>query len=975
MVAGETRSDRFPCAQRPPAQCPGPRWLRHENRRRSHAWPGRRITAGRPATACSRSPPIRRARSPSPARATHPTIPPCSRRRALAAASMPRSRASRPPGRSSSRPCSVALRARCRAGRGRRARRASSMSAAARRRRTSPRPTPRARSAPRLDAFAVTYASAGTRGDGLADRRQRPGSRPRHRRRCHRALPGRPDLVGQLPRGSSRAGRRRRQRRRLRRHAARRVDRLRDVPRHQRQRRCDRSGRGRRRPCGGDGHGAGHGLGQPRPTDAFLFRLSSGDETSDTDNDQLPDAWETQFNLDPRLSDANGDPDGDGAHEPGGVSSRARTRSAGTRGTSRKARRSGRSIPRLALFNPNAAPAAVLVRFLCQRACGVPDIPGQDTIVRRLVTLAPFARGTLDVSTVAGLADEEFATILESDQPIVADRTMTWDGTAYGSHAETAMASPASAWYLAEGATINGFRLFYLLQNPNAVEATVTIEYLLGRGLAPVTRTYTLAPRSRTTLDVSTQHPSLRAAEVSARIVTAAETPILVERSMYLNAGGRLFGAGHASAGITTPAPTWSFAEGATGPYFDTFLLVANPSNDATTMRATFLLPSGATVERTYDGRRQEPLQHLGRPGGAGTRQNTGCLGRARVGGRPAVRRRARDVVAGSGGRQLAGGAQLAGIAGHQRRLGSGRGHARRRQRDRHLRAHRQHLAVRRRRRCVTLSFEDDGARTAREYAVPARSRINVPVRDDFPQAMGRRFATLVESQGAVPAQLVVERAMYADSGRERWASGTNALGTPLGAGARHHDHAAGVTPRVLVVSPASSITMQEPRHRRAPDLLRARISSDRPARRSTRSATSRPASRASRAISARRAPAPSWTTSGGGQQLNRDFQGHIIVQVRPISPGAGTGAGTRRRQCLSVDAAVTAASGTGSPMPRCRRCGKPALRGSFARACAASCIAASASRHRHRGIRHARGAWLPRRSRPRPAARRRSGR
>ena len=199
------------------------------------------------------------------------------------------------------------------------------------------------------------------------------------------------------------------------------------------------------------------------PTDAFLYRLSSGDETTDTDNDQLPDAWETQFNLDPRLSDANGNPDGDGL-------TNLQEYQQGTHPLGRHTRylAEGATIApfetRLALFNPNPAPAAVLVRFLCQRACGVADIAGQDSIVRRLVTLAPFARGTLDVSTVAGLADEEFATILESDQPIVADRTMTWDDTAYGSHAETAIAAPASTWYLAEGATFNGFRLFYLLQ-------------------------------------------------------------------------------------------------------------------------------------------------------------------------------------------------------------------------------------------------------------------------------------------------------------------------------------------------------------------------------------------------------------------------------------------------------------------------------------------------------------------------------
>ena len=38
----------------------------------------------------------------------------------------------------------------------------------------------------------------------------------------------------------------------------------------------------------------------------------------------------------------------------------------------------------------------------------------------------------------------------------------------------------------------------------------------------------------------------------------------------------------------------------------------------------------------------------------------------------------------------------------------------------------------------------------------------------------------LVESIGATPAQIVVERAMYSDAGGVRWAAGTNALATKL---------------------------------------------------------------------------------------------------------------------------------------------------------------------------------------------------
>ena len=62
---------------------------------------------------------------------------------------------------------------------------------------------------------------------------------------------------------------------------------------------------------------------------------------------------------------------------------------------------------------------------------------------------------------------------------------------------------------------------------------------------------------------------------------------------MYLSRGGQLFGAGHASAGVADARTTWFLAEGATGSFFDEFVLIANPTGSVASVRITYLLPGG----------------------------------------------------------------------------------------------------------------------------------------------------------------------------------------------------------------------------------------------------------------------------------------------------------------------------------------------------------------------------------------------
>jgi hypothetical protein len=491
----------------------------------------------------------------------------------------------------------------------------------------------------------------------------------------------------------------------------------------------------------------------------------------DNDSDGLPDAWETQFGLGTDSADGdngpNGDPDGD-------LQTNAQEYAAGTHpnGKHQAYFAEGASndffATRFALLNPGQLDAHVQFRYMKE----------DGNIVQTVVRIGAHTRYTEDPALSVGKIGA-FSTTIESDEVIVADRTMVWDSTGYGATAETSRPAPATSWFFAEGATSSDFRLFYLLENPGESATTATVRYLL-----PFTpafeKTYDLAPHSRKTIQVDGEDARLKNDEISA-VITAPQ-PIIAERAMYRNSPGHSLDAGHESAGVTGAATRWFLAEGATG-FFDLFVLIANPDTRTAELDITYLLPG-----------EQAPLSRpMTVPGGARRTitvksETFAGLGKAlastqvativtSTNGVPIVVERAMWWPAGvwyeahnSPGATVTSTVWASG----EGELGGQFGTS-----SYYLIANTSPFAGRAR---VTLMFED-GTTSSDTVTLGANSRTTVSG-ERFDDAAGRRFGVLIESlaptSGGTAPDLVCERAMYWNANGQFWAAGTNALLTPL---------------------------------------------------------------------------------------------------------------------------------------------------------------------------------------------------
>jgi hypothetical protein len=516
--------------------------------------------------------------------------------------------------------------------------------------------------------------------------------------------------------------------------------------------------------------------------DVYVIKL---DSMLDRDADQLDDRWETAMGLSITSGAGNdgpsGDPDGDGISNLDEQAAYSHPRGTAVRYLAEGAENAFFSTT-LAFANPGDIAATAVVRIL-----------GEQGATSAVFVAVPAHGQRTFAMRDAPLPALSFSMVVESNVPLAIERTMSWTpGNSYGGHAEHAVADLSASWYLAEGSTTGDFSLFYLLQNPHDTPVRTTIRYLRPAGLAPVERTYVLPPNSRTTIPVKDEAPELASTDVSADI--RADDTILVERAMYLSRGGQPFAAGHASVGVTAPSVHWYFGEGATGDYFDLFLLVANPSAQDAAVEARYLLSDGRVFTKTYDVRANSRLtiwvdgEEIPGQGRVLANVDVSTV-LTSTNGVPIVAERAMwfpgpaftplfwteaHVSAGvtqTATRWVVADAYEGGpndvqsfvlIANTSDVEGS-----------------------------IRVQYLHDGGSPYYLYqgVIPANSRLTLPMRNlytgfgttDSDAIVGRPAGVLVESLGTgTVAQLVVERSTYWNAGGVTWAAGVNVLATPV---------------------------------------------------------------------------------------------------------------------------------------------------------------------------------------------------
>ena len=181
------------------------------------------------------------------------------------------------------------------------------------------------------------------------------------------------------------------------------------------------------------------------------------------------------------------------------------------------------------VMNPGSKDARVTLTYMTDRG----RVQGPTVTIKA---------GTRQAFHVADTVPDTWSvsTRVTSDQPVVVERSVYWNGRIEG-HESVGVTAPSQTWYLPEGCTGPGFETWVLVQNPGDKPATVTLDYMTPGG-AVKGPSVKLPANSRKTFFVADTVPG----EWQVSTTVSADVPVIAERSMY--GEGRVWG--HGSVGI-----------------------------------------------------------------------------------------------------------------------------------------------------------------------------------------------------------------------------------------------------------------------------------------------------------------------------------------------------------------------------------------------------------------------------------------
>jgi hypothetical protein len=245
------------------------------------------------------------------------------------------------------------------------------------------------------------------------------------------------------------------------------------------------------------------------------------------------------------------------------------------------------------LANSGAEDATVRFTFLVE----------QGDPVEHTLDVPAGSRTTFHAGDLSSLVNRSFATVIDSDLPVVAERAMYFGSSPLwlGGHGSAGVTAPAQSWFHAEGATGSLFDTFILIANPNPEAAFVSVTFNTDGGLT-VGRMKEVPPFGRLTINIEDEGPELANAAVSTLVSSIFSVPIVSERAMYWGTTGAGWREAHNSFGATAAGLKWGLAEGRAGGDrgYQTYVLVSNSSGNAADLEVTFIREDGTTVERTY---------------------------------------------------------------------------------------------------------------------------------------------------------------------------------------------------------------------------------------------------------------------------------------------------------------------------------------------------------------------------------------